>query len=272
MNRIYFKKRAISILLSSVLILILSACSLNVSIGLPSLSPSGSNSTEYDPKVTQTTEGTSQDTQAQLMVYTSVLEGIYFDHIFPDGYDCEWQDYDDNQNRFAVYDIDNDGAEELIVQYTTTCMAGMVELIYNYDQNTKSVTEEFIEFPALTYYDNGIIVAEWSHNQGLAGDNFWPYTLYQYDSALDTYIEVGTVDAWDRTYAKTDYYGNPFPTESDANGDGIVYFITQDGEYNLDKPVDLEEYMQWRDSYLGTATEITVPYLNLTEENINSIQ
>lgn len=212
------------------------------------------------------------DREAMKRAYTSILEGIYYNHTFPDGQPCDSDDKDAiAQNQFSVFDIDRDGKEELILAYTNACMAGMVELIYDFDNNTKIANEEFREFPALIYYDNGIIEAKWSHNQGLAGD-FWPYTLYQYDSESDRYVNVGMVDAWDRSLSETDYNGDPFPAEGDTDGDGIVYYIMQDGEYKLDHPVDWAEYEKWRDSYMGDAKEIQVPFVNLTEENIEGIQ
>ncbi|WP_077612485.1 hypothetical protein [Clostridium sp. Marseille-P2415] len=216
--------------------------------------------------------GADFDREAMKNTYTSILEGIYYNHTFPDGQACDWEDNGDiSQNRFSVFDIDQDGKEELILEYINGSMAGMVALIYDFDNNTKTANEEFREFPALTYYDNGVIQAEWSHNQGLAGD-FWPYTLYQFDRESDSYVNVGMVDAWDRSLSETDYNGDPFPSESDTDGDGIVYYIMQDGEYELDHPVDWAEYKQWRDSYMGNAKEVKVPFVNLTEENIDDIQ
>ncbi len=48
-----------------------------------------------------------------------------------------------------------------------------------------------------TYYDNGYVAAGWSHNQGVAGDKLWPYTLYRYDSSAGKYVQEAAVDGWD---------------------------------------------------------------------------
>lgn len=219
----------------------------------------------------ESADGAGFDQEAMKEAYQSILKGIYYDHTFPDGQACDWDDTQDmSQNQFAVYDIDQDGKDELILSYTTGSMAGMAELIYDFDNNTKTANEELREFPALTFYDNGIIQADWSHNQGLAGD-FWPYTLYQYDSETDRYVNVAMVDAWDRSLSETNSDGTSFPAESDADGDGIVYYIMKDGVYALENPVDGAAYEQWRDSYTGTAQAVEVPFLNLTEENINHL-
>ncbi|GAU78618.1 hypothetical protein F3D3_3252 [Fusibacter sp. 3D3] len=44
------------------------------------------------------------------------------------------------------------------------------------------------------------------------------------------------LDAWDKSLSAFDYKGKSFPTESNVDGDGIVYYIMQNGEYKLDQP------------------------------------
>ena len=169
-------------------------------------------------------------------------------------------------------DIDGDGNEELLVIYTTTYMAGMAQLIYDYDESSDSVRESFLEFPAVTFYENGVIAVDWPHNQGLAGDSFWPYTLYQYRPETDDYVQIAMVDAWDKSFAETGYQGQAFPDAVDENGDGVVYYIMPGTEYQPGTPVDLGDYESWRASLLGNAEKVTVPYQNLTVENIDNIK
>jgi hypothetical protein len=239
----------------------------------PTITPKVSDNTTSE-QVGDAAQGNEAalDRDAMISAYQSVLIGIVDNHIFPDGQECDWTESTDMaQNQFAVYDIDQDGKDELILIYSTASMAGMVELIYDFDNDTTTSEEEFREFPALTYYDNGIIQADWSHNQGLAGD-FWPFTLYQYNSETDGYDSVAMVDAWDRSLSETDYNGNPFPVESDTDADGIVYYIMKDGEYELDTPIDGAEYELWRNSYLNNAKEVDIPFVSLTNDNIDNIQ
>ena len=197
--------------------------------------------------------------------FISALEGICRNQVFPDGREFQYDASTNGEgNQFAIYDIDFDGKEELIIQYTTTYTAGMVEVIYDYDSKTKLLKEELRSFPSLTYYNNGIVSADWSHNQGLAGlGDFWPYTLYQYKQESDTYIEIASVDAWNKEQANEDYEGNPFPDELDIDGDGFIYFVTAEGTYAQNTVVDGEEYERWRSSLLGNAKKIEVPYQTL---------
>lgn len=134
--------------------------------------------------------------KSQHVAYISALKDFYYEHSLPGVEDEPFEDLPISDNRFAVYDVDADGKEELIISYVTTYIAGMMELIYEYDEEMDTLIEQFREFPALTYYDNGVIKAEWSHNQGLAGE-FWPYSLYQYKEESDAYEMLAMVDAWD---------------------------------------------------------------------------
>lgn len=202
--------------------------------------------------------------------YAKALQAIFSQNIWPDGsqIDEEYTSYGNmSENKFAVCDIDNDGKDELILHITTATMAGMFERIYDYDPEAGSIKEEFTEFPDITYYDNGILKANWSHNQGW-GMELWPFTLYQYDKETDTYIENGSVDSWEK-----EVYSDGFPSAYDTDGDGIVYMIS--GEANdtsgTSKTVDGDAYQQWINSYLDGAEEIEINWLNLESQNINSI-
>ena len=132
----------------------------------------------------------------QMDAYAAVLKGIYYQHKYPDGQDCGFNDFGDvSENQFAIYDVDGDGKDELIIEVTTTCTAGMCVSVYSFDEITHVIREEFREFPLLTIYQNGFIKAGWSHNQGLAGE-FWPYTLYQYQPENDSFVVFGRLMHW----------------------------------------------------------------------------
>lgn len=264
------KKLMISIVrfaLATVLVGGLAACGNNVS--------NNESTSEKETTVISETTSTEEldfDRKAMSEAYIDILENIYTNHKLPDGSEMDFFEGSDiSENKFAVYDIDQDGKDELIIEYSTASMAGMVELIYGFDSNTNTVIEEFVEFPYLEFFDNGTIKAGWSHNQGLAGD-FWPFTLYQYDEKEDRYNSVGMVDAWDKSFWETDYEGNYFPEDSDIDGDGIVYYMMLDGEYERNKAVNIEEYKQWYNSYVGDAKTVEIPFVRLTQENIQGIK
>ncbi|MBR7037882.1 MAG: hypothetical protein IKI21_01350 [Oscillospiraceae bacterium] len=195
--------------------------------------------------------------------YRKALDALYDEGIFPGGNEAE-QGQPIEDNTFAVFDVDGDGAEELLISYTSASMAGMVFYIYDVRRDG-SFYAELSGFPAMTFYTNGTVTEGVSHNQGYAGD-FWPYTLYTYDPARDAYTVSASVDAMDRKYMAEMGVEDEFPEEADTSGSGFVYFI--DG----DIPVDVTEYERWYGDWRGDAAEKEIPWQDLTKANIAAIQ
>lgn len=222
----------------------------------------------YDTGYARFYEDYSQiEKQRQQQKFAEVLKDIYYKHTYPDGTDIGYDDFFDfSENQFAVWDVDGDGREELMVRFVTTFMASMAETVYEYESYTDTVRVELRQFPLLTFYDNGVVKAGLSHNQGLAGENFWPYMVYRYDRTTDTYEYVAMIDAWDKSYAPVDYDGNSFPDEIDKNHHGMVYYIVEGESYG--EPVDMETYEAWHAALIGGAEVINLPYVPFTPENI----
>ena len=107
------------------------------------------------------------------------------------------------------------------------------------------------------------------------GGRFWPYTLYTYDAASDSYRRVGLVDAWDRQLSEEEsavWAGvPPFPEELDTSGTGFLYYIMENGSYHQDLPVDASVYEAWLAQYLGGASELPLTYYSLTQETIQAV-
>ncbi len=220
-------------------------------------------------------EDLSNDTERREK-YISILKDVYNNYVLPDGTklsEVEFvPDYDMSQNKFAIHDVDSDGRNELIIALTNSPMAAMRTIIYDYDSATDTLKEQLTEFPAINFYNNGIIEVMWSHNQGSAGDSLWPYTMYSYNKESDSYNVVAQIDAWDKSFNEESYIADTFPEEIDKDGDGIVYYIMYEGKYEYNTPVDFEEYDKWRSSYItDETTKIIFPYMNMTIENINNI-
>lgn len=203
--------------------------------------------------------------------YADVLENLVQNLVFPDGTICDPLG-NMTENLFSVYDIDNDGKEEMILLYSTTYMAGYAGYVFDYDGTDGSIRTQLLEFPDLIFYDNGAVMAGWSHNQGWGG-RFWPYNLYQYDPDSDSYTMVGMVDAWDREISDNNEGFTPFPTELDVSGTGFLYYIYSSAEEfgNVD-PVDASVYQTWLNGYIGGASELKLTYQTMTEENIQNLR
>ena len=204
--------------------------------------------------------------------FRAALRALLDTHVLPDGTDAGYQEgMSDEGNQFAVYDVDGDGRDELVVLYTTTYMAGQTAGVYAFDGAGKPLRAKLTEYPLLTFYSNGVIQAGWSHNQGLAGE-FWPYTLYRYDAAADAYAPVGMADAWEKAFAPVNFNGEAFPDALDAQGAGVVYYLIPGGEYQEVPPSSAAEYEAWRAQALAGAAEIALPLLPLTDESIETLR
>lgn len=178
-----------------------------------------------------------------------------------------FEPYTIEDEQFAIFDVDGDGAEELLVSVSNTYMAGMRLAIYGYDADADGLKLEAVGFPAVTIYP-GMIKMLSSHNQGYAGDVLWPYGILKYDPAADGYRFKCSVDAWDRTLSETGYDGSPYPTDIDVDNVGHVYLITDDdGDLTLNQA----DYEKWESELLAGKEEIIIPWQKLTAENIHAV-
>ena len=172
-----------------------------------------------------------------------------------------------SDNRFAVADIDGDGREELIVCYDNASTAGMMEIIYDYDPVLGELKREFTEWPRLTYYDNGVIKAEASHNH--THGEFWPFALYQYETESDSYKQIAYVHTWDKEISDK-YEGQPFPEELDVDGDGTLFSISEGAEPSYEYEsykYNQADYEKWYNEIMDGAQEIMIPYQPLEYES-----
>lgn len=201
--------------------------------------------------------------------YRAVLRDLLEKNVLPGGEELE-RFADSAPDQYAVWDVDGDGRKELLIRHTDAPMAGMVEKVYDIDPETGEVREQFSDFPGMSFYDNGVVKVEMSHNQGRAGDVLWPYVLWTYDAGTDSYVVVGIVDAWDKSLGETMGDGLRFPADVDQDGDGVVYYIMPYGGYWLEEEyaVDKAHYDLWVDTYLGGAAEVEVPFRDLTAESL----
>ena len=232
----------------------------------------GEENSGTEPESEQATEVLYGNIETdRLLAYQNVLKDVYYNQKFPGERELGYDGFPMSDNRFALEDIDQDGKEELLLFYTTTYVGGHAEIIYDYDAVTGSVREQFIEYPAVNHFDNGILKVDASHNHSLS-EKIWPYTLYQYDAESDSYEAVAMVEAWDKSLRDKDYEGNAFPDEVDKDGDLTVYYIMDADKYELKDPVDLKEYEKWFEAYRGDAEVIRLSYIELTEENITKLK
>lgn len=198
--------------------------------------------------------------------YRAALETIHNELYMP-VLTAQITPYDSIEDEsFAIFDIDGDGKEELIVRIMNTYMADMTEVIYGFREETGSLYVELAAFPALTIYP-GVIRADWSHDHGLGGGVLWPYDVYTYDAQRDIYVQGASVDAWTRSVAST-RQGEPYPASVDTDNHGTVYLITQEHETRI---VSYSDYLGWEAPIFAGLEEIRIPWQELTAQNVSLV-
>ena len=197
--------------------------------------------------------------------YAQSLELLVEHNILPNGQETgPVVTGDKMDSTFAVADVDGDGREELVLNYVDTFMAGHMGLICEYIPDTGMMRVELTEYPAFTFYDNGCVRAESSHNHTQSME-VWPHGFYRHDAKTDLYEWVGGVSAWSKKDFPEDY-----PEKADISGTGTVYYVSRGTAYG-DDPVDVTVYQQWQEEILGDARQIPLTFLPLDEQNIRQI-
>lgn len=171
-------------------------------------------------------------------------------------------------NQFALCDVTGDGVDELIVRFTTAPMAGNIEAIYAFQKANGTLKQIFTASPYLTYYANGIIKEDWFHGSELAGEDYWPYTLYQYNATVGSFQELAQVNMWSKAVADVDFKGDPYPDDIDAEGASTVFLL---GIADEVKTVSKSDYEQWLADTIGDPAELKIPYQALSGENIEAL-
>ena len=192
--------------------------------------------------------------------YTAFLQQV---HDNPSEYVEESMDIEEDQ--FAIADIDQDGKEELIIQFTDTYMAGQYSAIWSWNDATGTMELQQEMGTSCDYYSNGMLVEYASHNHSY-GFAVWPSEIYKYDTVSGQYQHFASVSSAD---AEVDTEGVLYSTDKDADGDGIIYFFDMDGQ--VETPLTETEYQSYCDQYIPESEKIELNWMNLTQTNIDGL-
>ncbi|MDE7226211.1 MAG: hypothetical protein K2N49_05070, partial [Ruminococcus sp.] len=173
-------------------------------------------------EVTETTRSNVYEKQT----YRELLENIYYNREFPD---WDYKNYDkDVSIDFAVYDIDSDGRDELLVTFDNRS-------IYVYDHNSDgNIVKQFSGYIKSDFYENGAVRVYSAHNQ-THSLKVHPFSMHEYDKETDSYNETGIVYGLDRDIVDminqekkevgmTDFLD--YPAEYDKSNSGTVYSVS----------------------------------------------
>lgn len=158
--------------------------------------------------------------------------------------------------------------DELLVHFTTAPMAGNTETVYAFQKEDGTLKTLLTASASLTYYADGFIKEDWSHGSELAGEGYWPYTLYQYDAVEGCYQEIAQVNMWSKAIDTVNFKGDPYPDEIDKEGAGTVFILSRQGKVET---ISQSDYVKWLVSTLELSSEQDIPYQALNEENIQAV-
>lgn len=223
---------------------------------------------ETDDTETEDTEIEEQDSaidnKALEEHYIEAVKNLYENNIDLFGNFVENFHDAPEYNKFAIADVDNDGALELILSWKDSSVAGRWGGVYQYDLNKQEYYSEGLREPEITFYDNGVAYEPWRHNQGPS--EMWPFDASLYNADTDQYEHAFSADSWSKNMVEED-----FPDDIDTDGAGVVYYTDINSEEGLDydNPISQSAFDSIYNQYFGDAKEISIDYYELSEEGMS---
>ena len=204
--------------------------------------------------------------------YADVLESIINDQHYGTTSFNLGSGYSVSDNGFSLYDVDEDGQDELIIWWDHTTMAGMMGVIYDKDASG-NIFQKFVGSPYMAFCANGVMLVTEKSNQGSLTndpDVFLPHSFYRSTSPTGKYELLCSVNAWSKDYRATDYNGNPFPTSVDKSNTGYVYYVSTPGS-TTKQPLDYEDYLDKVGSLTGELIPLEdIQDYDLTMQNVRN--
>ena len=181
--------------------------------------------------------------------YAGILERLYFYDTLPDdGDDIETKMADDYET-YAVYDIDGDGIEELMLYVNRPGTGSSWSIIYEYNVDTDSLKQELYAYMDNQFYSNGRIVGMDDFSHGVM--------VYVYNPENDDYS-----DSYLTIMRGTTYWDMGSNNEDHSGYDYRVYHSNTEEETYMTE----EEYNQWLADQTAGATEIEIPWKKIVDE------
>lgn len=181
--------------------------------------------------------------------YADVLERLYYyDRLPDDGDDIDAKMAGDYET-YAVYDIDGDGIEELMLYVDRPGTGSSWSIIYEYNVDTDSLKQELYAYMDNQFYSNGRIVGMDDSSHGVMVYVYNP----ENDDYSDSYLTImrGTT-YWDMGSNNEDYSGYDYR---------VYHSNTEEETYMTE-----EEYNQWLADQTAGATELEIPWKKIVDE------
>ena len=80
-------------------------------------------------------------------------------------------------DEYIIYDINDDGIDELLIGVGGTCNSDSAQYIYRFSEKKEEFELLFDYYYGCRFYENGLIYAPASHSGYTYNDDFWPYEV-----------------------------------------------------------------------------------------------
>ena len=197
-------------------------------------------------------------TNSQIKIYKNKLNDIinhpsnYIDTLSGTGKvsDC----------KFGIADVNQDGTQDLIVQFNTGVSLGRHMAVYSLHGNS---VYTLYDDGVLSEFYKGYVKIKQYHNQS-PGNKIWPYSVFKYNSYSEKYDVsqiVFSAFCAERGYPGADRH---YSASKDKDNDGVIYFIN--GE-----PKTKSEYNAYVNKYIPEKNKININFKSLTSSNVNAL-
>ncbi|SER95822.1 hypothetical protein [Lachnobacterium bovis] len=235
----------------------------------PSNTENKQTSQKNSNKGSSTTNSKTKKSDKALAEYKIILTNLHNEHKLRDKEVKLAQASDIENNQYAIYDVDKDGQDELIILFTTADNDFVQGKIYGYDSKKSEIVEKLDCYPSVHVYDNGIVIDDVTVALNRSADRLWPYGIWKYDASQNKYVNHGYLSQIFADDSETESEElDPFPTDKDKDKDDTLYVLKKQNEET--KFMDKADYEEFRDGFLKNAKEVKIDYKNLTLKNINN--
>ena len=207
----------------------------------------------------------------------AVLDVLKY-YVLPDGTELEYQGPTDwiavkleHTEDYAVFDIDGDGRDELIISFSCAPSAYHRAYIFEYYTDTHEWHYEGEFTPGSDIYDNGVIISYAHHANPRS--TIMHYRVLRYDADSDTFENAGYVDSWGRDI-EIEISGDigDYPEEYDTDNAGVVYLLRGfDGTDEI-RYYSQSSYEEFLEELYGDSETISIPYNDMVLENLDNIE
>lgn len=163
---------------------------------------------------------------------------------------------------FGIADINEDGVDELIVDFIDGEMSSMHMRVWRYDGASGKAIELATLDEGCEFYSNNIVKSYATLNHSM-GETIWPYTLYKWNQSQNSYVEFASAYCEDKAWTE-----DIFPSDKDADGDGVIYYLTIDGN---ESACTKKEYNAFVQKYISNEDKIDIVWHNITVNNISEL-